>query len=415
MTIIYKTTTRILITGFLFFTYNLVYSAGFYLPEVGTPASMGTAGTANATNTFTADSAWTNPAGMTGLQQDEILSGLTLLVPKIEFSPSVAEKGGGDGGNAGTVAGIPGFFYVKKLSDKARFGFSVVAPLGGGFDFGDNFVGRYAFTKLTLTGVALSPSFAYKVNNKLSLGAGVSMVYTIYEEEIAINQGASPDGKMRIDNIDDWGAQFFGGLTYQFNDRVTLGVVYRGEMDTRLKGDVEFTNMLITPAASTVNVGWKNPQVLEIGLKYKLDKEYTLFMNADWEDWSAFSKNRLAFSGGALNPAVQLDRNFKDTWKLGVAVARKIGEDKIISLGASYDSSPVDDVDRTIDLPFDEVMKLSASYSFKGKKELDYSIGGTLMYAGKGKVDQVAQGVRFKGEFDSNYILFLGGTLRYRF
>jgi len=37
------------------------------------------------------------------------------------------------------------------------------------------------------------------------------------------------------------------------------------------------------------------------------------------------------------------------------------------------------------------------------------------MYAGKGKVDQVAQGVRFKGEFDKNYILFLGGTLRYRF
>jgi hypothetical protein len=39
--------------------------------------------------------------------------------------------------------------------------------------------------------------------------------------------------------------------------------------------------------------------------------------------------------------------------------------------------------------------------------------GGTLMYFGEGKVDQTAQGVRFKGEFDTNMALFLGGTLRY--
>ena len=34
---------------------------------------------------------------------------------------------------------------------------------------------------------------------------------------------------------------------------------------------------------------------------------------------------------------------------------------------------------------------------------------------GDGKVDQTAQGVRFKGEFDNNYALFIGGTLRYEF
>jgi len=30
-------------------------------------------------------------------------------------------------------------------------------------------------------------------------------------------------------------------------------------------------------------------------------------------------------------------------------------------------------------------------------------------------VDQTAQGVRFKGKFDTNMALFLGGTLRYVF
>ena len=416
MIIINRTVSRVILLGALLLTHNLLHAAGFYLSEVGTPGSLGTAGTANPTNTFTADSAWTNPAGMTGLQQDELMSGMTLLIPKIEFEASIAEAGGGNGGNAGEIVAIPSFFYVKKLSDKARFGFSVVAPLGGGFDFGDSFVGRYAATKIGLQGVGLSPSFAYKVNDKLSLGAGTSIVLTLFEENIAINQpGTTPDGKMLIEDADDWGVQFFAGMTYQINDRALLGIVYRSEMDTELKGDVRFENMLITPPANTFNVDWTNPQVLEIGLRYQLDNEYTLFMNADWEDWSEFSNNRLAFSGGLLNPVINVDRNFEDTWKVGVAVARKLGEGKLFTVGASYDSSPVDDADRTIDLPFDEVFKLSASYSFKGKKHLDYAVGGTFMYAGEGKVDQVAQGVRFKGEFDTNYIVFLGGTLRYYF
>ena len=48
-------------------------------------------------------------------------------------------------------------------------------------------------------------------------------------------------------------------------------------------------------------------------------------------------------------------------------------------------------------------------------EELNFAFGGTLLYFGDGKVDQTAQGVRFKGEFDTNTALFLGGTLRYIF
>jgi long-subunit fatty acid transport protein len=43
--------------------------AGFYSPSVGTPGSLGTAGVANPTNTRGADASWTNPAGMTGIDQ----------------------------------------------------------------------------------------------------------------------------------------------------------------------------------------------------------------------------------------------------------------------------------------------------------------------------------------------------------
>ena len=48
-------------------------------------------------------------------------------------------------------------------------------------------------------------------------------------------------------------------------------------------------------------------------------------------------------------------------------------------------------------------------------KKFSYALGASVMYVGDGKVDQTAQGVRFKGEFDTNLILSLGGTVRYSF
>ncbi len=42
-------------------------------------------------------------------------------------------------------------------------------------------------------------------------------------------------------------------------------------------------------------------------------------------------------------------------------------------------------------------------------------LGATLFYAGEGEVDQTSQGVRFKGDFKRNLVLFAGGTLRYVF
>ena len=79
-------------------------AAGFYLAEVGSPASLGTGGVANPTNTFGADAAWTNPAGMTGLNRDQIFSGFQAVIPKVEFDSSKATAGGSDGGNAGNTA-----------------------------------------------------------------------------------------------------------------------------------------------------------------------------------------------------------------------------------------------------------------------------------------------------------------------
>jgi long-chain fatty acid transport protein len=399
------------------------FAAGFYLSEVGTPGSLGTAGVANPVNTFSADSAWTNPAGMTGVKQDSSLVGMQLLVPKIEFDADIAEAGGSNGGNAGEFASIPGYFHVKKLNETTSLGFAITAPLGGGADYGDDFVGRYVLTRAVLSGLGITGSVGYKVNERLSVGAGLTAVYTLYDQDIALNQpGALPDGSIHIDKIDDWGVQGVLGLTYQINDKTLLGVVYRSELDTELEGDLDFGNIQvpvlnqITSRIDEVEVEWTNPQWLEFGIRYDYSDKLKLMASGGWQEWSEFSQNTFTIGGDVNNPVVRVvDRDFDNTWYAGAAFVYVLGRDRAFSMGFSYDSSPVDDDDRTLDLPFDETYKLSASYAWRGEGKFDYALGGSLVYLGDASVDQTNQGVRVKGEYDTNLILFLGGTLRYEF
>ena len=176
------------------------------------------------------------------------------------------------------------------------------------------------------------------------------------------------DGRVSINQIDDWGFTSFYGLTYQLNDKAMIGVVYRPEFDANLEGDVNFSNFVgPTPTADSIDVDWTNPQVLQVGLQYKMNDKYTLFVDADWEDWSEFSDNQLSFQGGSLNPVVSIDRNWKDTYHLGVGRGSRMGQ-QIFAVGVCYDSSPVDDDDRTIDLPVDEQLKFSMAYGRIGEK-----------------------------------------------
>jgi len=130
--------------------------------------------------------------------------------------------------------------------------------------------------------IGISPSLAYQVSDRLSLGGGVSVLYTKYELSIAINSSAiipgTPDAKAKIENATDWGYQPFVGMTYQLTDHALLGVVYRAKVDVNLDGDVNIRNWLLptpTPNINEVDISWDNPQWLDVGLRFTVKEDYT--------------------------------------------------------------------------------------------------------------------------------------------
>ncbi len=87
-----------------------------------------------------------------------------------------------------------------------------------------------------------------------------------------------------------------------------------------------------------------------------------------------------------------------------------MGDDRLFTFGVAYDSSPVDDEDRTADLPVDEQFKFALGWS-KVKPDRVRSIGFTFIHLGDNRIDQTTQGVRFAGKFDPSYLIFASYSL----
>jgi long-chain fatty acid transport protein len=369
----------------------------------------------NPADTIRPKAAWQNPAGMTDIRQTTAQAAAVVLAPTMEFDLDTAGAGGSDGGNAGSVAGIPDLSIVKVIDDRWRAGFSFTALYGGAIDYGRDFAGRYAVQNVSISGVGLTPSVGYKVDSDLSLGAGIAFVRTVFDQKLALNNpGFLEDGRVHIEEAEDWGYQPFLGMTYRLSDRALLGAVYRFEMELDLEGDVRVRGLGPGGASldSEVTLEWDNAQTVEVGLQYQLDEDAYLFLNADWEDWSVFDDNVITID--AANQVGTIERNWKDTWTVGATYARLLGPN-VVTVSGRYVSSPVDDQDRQFDMPFDAYYKLGASYIWNPGEELQYSIGGELFFFGDAPVDQTSQGVRAAGDFESNYIVALTGSLTYRF
>jgi long-subunit fatty acid transport protein len=107
-----------------------------------------------------------------------------------------------------------------------------------------------------------------------------------------------------------------------------LGVNYRSKSDVNLKGNIKFSGVQIPiqDKPSLFKLGYDLAQAVRAGVRFDVTDDFKLFVDADWEDWSEFSNNRVELEGGAGGTRVTtIDRNWKDTWHVGVAGAYKLG------------------------------------------------------------------------------------------
>lgn len=404
---------------------SIALAGGVLLYEVGTP-EVGLASAGWAARAEDAATILTNPAGMTRVKDNDLMLGMQALYANIGFTPNPqTTTTGGNGGNP--VGWFPGggLFYVNPTSDRLRLGIAVAGNFGLGLQYDDDWVGRYYVQKGTLIGVSVMPAIAWKVDDKFSIGAALNAMYGVFDTEVAVNNvlPSAPDGKLTLKDT-AWGFGANVGFLFEPKDGTRFGLTYTSPFKLDFGDTPEFTGLASGLSAALGAAGLLDakidlsvtvPQTVMASFVHRLDDKWLLLGNVGWQDWSAFGK--VGVQVDSANPtSLTVQQNFKDTWHAALGAEAKTKSPWSVSFGTAYDSSCVEDADRTPALPIGAAWRFGVGGRRPVGQKLDLGIAYELAWGGNLPVDQ-QRGVlsgRIAGSYDSTAMHFLSASLRWK-
>ena len=158
------------------------WAAGFQLSEqsvVGLGRAHAGAGVAG----DDLSSVFYNPAGMVLVGGDALQFGATYAELDAPFTGqnttywSVPQTQVGSDNGRGPGELVPSFFYVHRLDERLVAGLGLTVPFGLGARYGNNWFGRDHGISSSIKTLDINPSLAYRVNERWSVGGGVSAQY----------------------------------------------------------------------------------------------------------------------------------------------------------------------------------------------------------------------------------------------
>ncbi|MDH2076986.1 MULTISPECIES: OmpP1/FadL family transporter [Pseudomonas] len=372
----------------------------------------------------------TNPAGISQLAGTQINFNAQLILGDVSFSRDNANTfGGNEGGNA--LKYLPGssFFISHQLDERSSIGFGMYGNFGLALDYDDDWAGRYFAQESAIIGVSFQPTYAYKITDDLSVGLGPRFMLGYFRTEVAVNNnvlglGNAEDGQLRYKDT-DWGTGANVGVLYNLNERTKLGLAWTSKIKLKFEDKPELkkiTNPLLRLAlnrldADQLNVDMNVPQTVTTSVSYQLDPQWTLLGSLGWQDWSDFGKVGVEVDTGLGSTSRTAQRQYKDTWHASIGAQHQINPKLRWNVGLGYDSSAVDDKDRTVDNPMNEAWRLATGVSYALQEDVDVHMSYTLIYLGDMDVQQTKarSGGSVSGEYKNAALHVLGGGMVWRF
>ncbi len=417
---------RTLAIGFLgflglFLTLSSAQAGGLYLYEIGGP-DVGLAAAGYAARAQDASTAFTNPAGMTRLERPSLMLGAQPMYIHIDFSPdSNTTVGPADSGDSNGWIPAGGMFYVHPVNDKLALGLAIGGNFGLALDYQDDWVGRYYVQEVTLQAVFIQPAIAWQVNDQFSVGAGVSMVYGMLEQKMAINRIVEGDDAELKLKDEDWTVQFNLGVLYEPVPGTRFGLTYlsAADLDFSDKADISGFGDRLTEALGfgtrTIDLGMTMPQAVMFSVYHDVNDRLALMANLGWQDWSEFGKVDVDISDTKVDLTTDLD--YKDTWHVALGAQYRVTEPWLLTAGIAYDSAMIDEKDLGPALPVGESWRFGLGGRYDWSKDLTLSAAYELAWGGDLDMDIERSPLagRVSGTYENAAIHFVSLNAEWRF
>lgn len=300
------------IVGLFVAAYSQAFADGLIRDGVGA-ISVGRGGT-NIAHSDNGAILLDNPAGLINVQGRGLFEfNIDTLVTDLdyrdndpnnveaEFRPTVTPQGA----------------FIQKSADgnfAAGIGFYVPAGFGAEYEKVHPVFGNRTYRSFGML-AKLIPGIAYKVNERLSVGATLGVSYSRVKLDGPLNVQTGPLAgapTLHDSDMDDFAISWSAGLQYKVSDATTIGVSYLSKSDFTLNGDVDvfipplpgLPGSIASNFDSKENFAW--PRSLGFGIAHRIGCKHRVSADVIWYDWSdAFNGIRSKLTNPS-NPAVPL-------------------------------------------------------------------------------------------------------------
>ncbi|HIU84996.1 MAG TPA: outer membrane protein transport protein [Candidatus Aphodousia gallistercoris] len=384
-----------------------------------------------------------NPAGMTLLEGTRVQAGFTWIALNADIDGAGAYAGQSENGRLKGQA-IPTGYVTHQVNDQVWLGFGMSVPYGMGTEYGNDWFGANRGIKAKIYTFDMNPNIAWKVNDLISLGAGLSVQYA--KADLSMNAGGLGVGEIDADSW-DWG--FNLGVMISPTDTLRFGLSYRSSIEHNAEGDFSFATqgipgVLPIPMSQTLSseATVKTPDTIMLTGTWEATPDLRLSGLIRWANWSNFDtltiKNDISGMASVMDFLTQsmtleqkkamgeimtqlgnysIHNKWQDTWLFSVGADYRINDAFTVRGGIAYETSPIDDeTTRMAVIPDTDRLWLSLGATYHFSKDLQFDVGATyLMGVGDMDLYKDYKNNEKIGEYQSLDAYLIGFQAQYRF
>lgn len=369
-----------------------------------------------------------NPAAMSFSPGLAVEQNITYIAPHASIDvysatnavgTNLGNLGVGDIVDNGT---LPSGYASYSWDNKWAVGLAVTSPYGLITDAQCGWSGRYYGCYNRIFDVNVQGSIAYRVNEWLTLGAGVNVNYI--DAKLTNAQFVSPvppqNNLYAQVNGDDIGIAYNLGALFTLAPGTTLGIGYRSGTNQNLDGDlaISLANIVTlqqVPASAAIDL----PAQVTASFRSQIDPKWTVLGTVEWTDWSSIQQ--IVVKALGVQPVSTIDLKWNDGWFFSGGVEYQWDPKLALRAGIAYELTPVPDSTRSPRLPDTNRLWLSAgmTYNFTNQLSMDFAYSHIFGETAPIMLTQLdpanlARG-NLIGQVTDGYVDIVSVALRYKF
>lgn len=397
-----------------------------------------------------------NPAGMT------LLHGLQTTVAGTYVSLDIDYKGlnGARENGRDKPASIPAAFLSYQVNDSLWLGLAITSPYGMRIRYGSDWSENQRGISGSVTTVDINPNIAWKVNDYISIGGGVSALWTHSKIKSglpakqtqalpAASGGSSSDiplgGQFEYKGS-DWMFTYNLGLMVSPTEDLRFGVSYRSSAHVTARGDYYIRGNAVMNGEGDGKGRLQTPETVYISATWKPIQKLRLSGLARWANWKKFENMRFSMDNlsnlhatqGAMDLAqsfppalaqgaigaiqsklgnVNIENNWKAAWLFSLGADLDVTDQWTIRGGVALETDPIKQQNlRTALIPDTKRLWLTCGLSWKPtpKWQVDMAYGHIRGIGHRNLYESDKSNVKV-GKFEKMNAWMAGAAVTYRF